>query len=53
MLRPKFSTSLKLDVISIQALQTVEDNCKECIKEEIRKYFQFWGENVKTCVIFF
>ena len=51
MLSPRFWTSLKLDVISIQVLQTVEDSCKKCIKK-ICKYFQFWGDNVKICEFF-
>ena len=52
MLCLKFSTSLKLDVISIQMLQTIEDSCMKCIKKKICKYFQFWGENVKMCGVF-
>ena len=35
-------------MISIQVLQTVEDSCKNCIKKKLCKYFQFWGDNVKT-----
>ena len=53
MLSPKFSTSLKLHVISIQVVQTVEDSCKKCIKRKICKYSQFWGENVKICDFIF
>ena len=52
MLCPKFSTSLKLDVISIQMLQTIEDSCKNRIKKKICKYFQFLGEMWKFCEIF-
>ena len=52
MLSPKFLTSLKLDVISTQVLQNVEDSCKKCIKKKICKYFQFGGENVKICDLF-
>ena len=40
-------------MISIQILQTVEDNCEKCVKKKICKFSQFWGENVKTFVIFF
>ena len=39
-------------MITIQVLQTVEDSCKKCIKKKICKYFQFWGENVKTLRFF-
>ena len=49
----KFSTSLRLDVISIQVLQTVEDNCNKCIKKKVCKYSQFWGEDVKILDFFF
>ena len=50
---PKFWTSLKLDVISMQLLQTVEDSCKNWNKKKIWKYSLFWGENVKICEFFF
>ena len=49
---PKFWTSLKLDVISIQVLQTIEDSYRNCIKKKICKYSQFWGEMWKCCEIF-
>ena len=53
MLSPRFSASLKLDVISIQVIQTVEESCKKCMKKKICKYFQFWGENMKICDFFY
>ena len=49
---PKFWTSVKLDVISMQLLQTVEDSCKNWNKKKICKYFQFWGENMIICEFF-
>ena len=52
MLSPKFPFPLKLDVISIQVLQTVEGSFKKCVKKKICKYFQFGGENVKICDFF-
>ena len=50
---PKCSTSLKLDVITIQVLQTVEDSCKKCIKKENMQIFSILGWKCENFVICF